>query len=482
MYKSLFVIFILLLAGACSKEFESAPIQEEDWYSDVYEIHENYTDFEENPFLLVHEHPSSKFWIDADGASFAKCRRLLLEENQFSPARIVMTEEFINYFNYDYEDPVEDQAVAINGEVSDCPWESEHRLLRVGLKGNTIYQETPPASNIVLLVDVTGSMADENRLPLLKKAFRLLAKNLRKVDKITIVTYTESCQIVLNGENGENKESIYQAIDNLEADYTMSDDSGLEKAFELVNRNIIEGGNNRIVLASDHNFLAGMGDIDQALQLISENEDVFFSVIGVGTDNASATMMERLADAGNGNFEYLADEEDARKLFEHEFGSLFVVAKDAQVRIDFNEEVVKKYRLIGFEHRRNFSGLNYANEDYAGEIGSGQTITALFQIETLSQGVVCEVEFECESMLDHGKYQVEYEILDEGMIFGEASSSHRFAASVASFTMMLRESQYKGNTDFNKIYNWAQQSSDYDPFGYKNQFLRMIQKAEQLSN
>ncbi|MBI9034981.1 MAG: von Willebrand factor type A domain-containing protein [Bacteroidales bacterium] len=482
MHKAILFVIILIFVGGCSKQYDSALLQEDDWYTDVYEVHENYTNYEENPFLLVEDHPSSKFWIDADGASFAKCRRLLLQEGQIPPRRVVMTEEFINYFNYDYPEPESNDPVSVNGEISDCPWESEHRLLRIGLKGNSLTEQEVAAANIVLLVDVTGSMADINRLPLLKQAFKKMVDKLRKQDKLTILTYSTGSQVVFSGTSGDQKDSILFAIDHLEANYTSYATAGLTKAYQLANQHFIQEGNNRLILASDYNFLAGMVDNKQVLDEINENSDIFLTVIGVGTDNTSATMMERMADAGNGNFEYLADLDDASKLFDHEFGNFFVVAKDAEVRVDFNDEVVSKYRLIGFEHRRNNSNQNNPEDEYQGEIGSGQTITALYQIQTIAQGKICEVEFECKNEITHRPFEVELDINDEGLSFEQASANHRFAASVASFTLLLRDSQYKGNTSFSDIYGWAEQSAKFDPFGYKSQFLNMIHKAEELSN
>ncbi len=448
---------------------------------------ENYNEIIENPFILTAEEPTSTFSIDADGGSYSNTRRFL-SKNQLPPVDAIRTEELVNYFNYDYADAAGDIPIALNGEVSGCPWNAAHRLVRIGIKGKSIPQEALPPSNIVLLIDVSGSMSSEDKLPLLKESFKMFVDELSAEDRIAIVTYAGQSGLLLPSTPGSEKAAIKSAIDKLGAGGSTAGAQGIITAYEVAEANFIEGGNNRVILGTDGDFNVGPSSQEENVKLIEEKREsgVFLTVLGVGEGNYNEALLEQVANHGNGTYEYMDNLEQARKVFIHEFGKFYTVAKDVKVQVDFNPSVVEAYRLIGYENRV----LN--NEDFeddkkdAGEIGAGQTITALYEIKPAGSGggslsvPSFSIDFRYKFPDEEESRLLNMEVMDEGRGFLQASENMRFAASVASFGLELRDSEYKGETSYDKILDWARGAVSYDPFGYRQEFLQLVERARGL--
>ncbi|MCB9264127.1 MAG: VWA domain-containing protein [Lewinellaceae bacterium] len=445
---------------------------------------ETYNEIVENPFILVEEEPTSTFSIDADGASFSNVRRFL-NNDQLPPVDAIRTEELVNYFNYDYEAPAGAHPIALNGEVSSCPWAPEHRLVRIGIKG----KELPayPASNMVLLIDVSGSMKSGDKLDLLKESFKLFVDELSGEDRLAIVTYAGQAGLLLPSTPGSEKAQIKSAIDKLGAGGSTAGAEGIITAYQIAQENFIQGGNNRVLLGTDGDFNVGPSSQEELVSLIEEKRDfgIFLTVLGVGTGNLNDAMLEQLADNGNGTYEYIDNLEQAKKVFIYEFGKFYTVAKDVKVQVDFNPSIVYSYRLIGYENRL------LENEDFeddqkdAGEIGAGQSITALYEIVPASGGSTLNVPaFSIDFRYKHPDEGVSallnLEVLDEGLSFAQASENMRFAAAVASFGLLLRDSEYKGETSCETIRQWAGGAVGFDPFGFRQEFLQLVEKAGNL--
>lgn len=448
---------------------------------------EGYDEIIENPFIEVSEEPTSTFSIDADGASYSNVRRFL-NEGTMPPPNAVRTEELINYFDYDYPNVLAGHPIALNGEVSSCPWQEGHKLIRIGIKGKDIPQDDLPPSNLVFLIDVSGSMSSPDKLGLLQEGFKLLVEELSPEDRVAIVTYAGSAGVVLPSTPGSNKSAIIEAIDNLRAGGSTAGAQGIITAYEIAQSNFIEGGNNRIILATDGDFNVGVSSQEGLIELIEEKRElgVFLTVLGFGRGNLQDAKMEQLADNGNGNYEYIDNLNQARKVFVQELGKLYTVAKDVKVQVTFNPSVVQAYRLIGYENRV----LN--NEDFeddekdAGEIGANQAITALYEIKPAVGGSSLQVpsftiDFRYKRPDEDQSIPLSLEITDSQQPFAQASESMRFSASVASFGLLLRSSDYRGSATYDQIRDWASGATVYDPDGYREEFVELVLKAKELS-
>ena len=446
---------------------------------------EGYNEFEENPWISTFDEPVSTFSIDADGASYSNVRRFL-ENDQFPPKEAVRTEEIINFFQYDYPDPNNGHPIALNGEIADCPWAPGHKLLRIGIKGMSIPREELPPANFVFLIDVSGSMSAENKLPLLKQAFTIFADHLRPEDRVAIVTYAGEAGVLLNSTPGSQTATIKNAIALLGAGGSTNGAGGIVKAYEIAQANFIQGGNNRVILGTDGDFNVGVSDQDGLISLIEEKREsgVYLSVLGVGAGNLQDGKMEQLANNGNGTYEYIDDLEQAVKVFVDEFGKFYTVSKDVKIQINFNPSLVLEYRLIGYENRL------LAEEDFeddtkdAGEIGSGQAITALYELvavplPTLATSSVT-VDFRYKKPDSDVSQPLLLDIYDLGSSFYMASENTRFAAAAAGYGLMLRKSEYKGTLTWDNLLNWAANAQAFDPNGYRSEFLQWIQKAKDL--
>lgn len=471
---------------------------------------EGYDKISENRFLKVTDNPLSTFSIDVDAASYSNIRRFL-NNGQLPPQGAVRIEEMVNYFQYDYPQPKNGEPFSINTEISDAPWNSQHKLVLIGLQGKKIPVEHLPASNLTFLIDVSGSMMEEDKLPLVKASLKLLVDQLREQDRISMVVYAGAAGLVLPPTSGASKNKIKEAIDKLEAGGSTAGGEGIRLAYTTAKQNFVKGGNNRVILCTDGDFNVGESS-DDAMERLIENErrsGVFLSVLGFGTGNYQDAKMQKLADKGNGNHNYIDGLAEARKVLVNEFGgTLFTIAKDVKLQIEFNPTLVQGYRLIGYENRM------MAKEDFnddkkdAGEMGSGHTVTALYEI------VPAGVQSRFLSPVDTLKYQsnidlfsrpvpgnemltvkfrykepdgetsklIEHPLVDNRNDISIASNNFRFAAAVAEFGLLLRDSEFKGVATLRNAYYLAQTAKGNDSQGYRAEFLQLVQKAIELQS
>ena len=463
---------------------------------------EQYDVIDENPFVAVAADPLSTFSIDVDRASYSNVRRFIMQDGQLPPKDAVQIEELVNYFPYSYAEPDGDAPLAVAAEVGPAPWKPQHRLVRIGLQARRLHLENLPPSNFVFLLDVSGSMMPENKLPLVKAAMRMLVNELRPKDHVAIVVYAGSAGLVLPSTAGDQKEAILGAIDRLEAGGSTAGGEGLRRAYDEAVANFIRGGNNRVILATDGDFNVGVSSDAEMVRLIEEKRQtgVFLTVLGVGEGNLQAAKMEKLADHGNGNYAYLDNMLEARKVLVHELGgTLYTVAKDVKIQVEWNPARVRAYRLIGYENRM------LRNEDFtddkkdAGEVGSGHSVTALYEIVPV--GAETDVKIR---MPDSLRYQqrraepsaaagpellfvkVRYKAPDgnESRLLSRAvgadegrapSVDFQFQAAVAEFGLLLRNSDYRGKADLGHVIAAAREALGPDPEGYRAEFVRLAE-------
>lgn len=442
---------------------------------------ETYGEFEENDFIKTSDESTSTFSIDADGGSYSNIRDLISEGSEI-PKYAIRTEEIINYFQYDYDDNSGNHPITLNGEISTCPWEPGHKLLRVGIKGKEIPFEALPPSNIVLLIDVSGSMSYSNKLDLLKESFNLLVDKLRPQDRIAIVTYAGSSGVVLESTPCSEKDIIKSAINSLGSGGGTNGAEGIITAYSIAEDHFQENGNNRVILASDGDFNVGITSREDLEKLIEEEREkgIFLTTIGVGRGNYNDANMEQIANHGNGTYEYIDNLDQAKKVFIDEFSKLYTVAKDVKVQLTFNQRLVDSYRLIGYENRV------LENEDFeddtkdAGEIGAGQTITAYYQIipSSISNPPVFEetfsIDFRYKLPNEDASQLITLNIIDQLQSFNASSEDHRFVGAMAALGMHLFNSKYKGDIDLNKIKQWVDNADSFDPNGYKSDLKDLL--------
>ena len=451
-----------------------------------YESSENYAEFSENPFVQVKDEAISTFSIDADGASYANVRRFLFQDELMPPKGAVRTEELINYFELDYPSDQTVHPLSLNGEISSCPWQPGHKLVRIGIKGHKIPESELKSSNYVFLMDVSGSMSSPDKLDLLKKGFNNLVDHLNTNDRVAIVTYAGSSELVLGSTSARQKTRINQAIESLGAGGGTAGAEGILTAYEIAEENFIPGGNNRIIIGTDGDFNIGVSDQDELVTLIEEQREkgIFITVLGVGRGNLNDAALEQIANNGNGTYEYIDTEDQLEKVFIHDFHKFYTVAKDVKVQVDFNATNVSEYRLIGYENRV----LN--NEDFvddtkdAGEIGSNQNITALYEIipaQTFRKAVPSvTIDFRYKEPDADNSIPLSLDIYDDGNDFVESTDFHQFVVSVASFSMQLTDSSHKGNADYNDVLGWLKNVNLNDPHGFKAEFADVVKKAKDL--
>ncbi len=468
---------------------------------------EEYGNISENAFHKVTDDPLSTFSIDVDAASYSNVRRYL-NENQLPPAGAVRTEEMINYFKYEYPQPAGKDPFSINTEMSDCPWNKDNKLVLIGLQGKNIPTENLPASNLIFLIDVSGSMMSENKLPLVKASLKMLTDQLREKDRISIVVYAGNAGLVLPATSGSDKTKIKNAIDKLEAGGSTAGGAGIRLAYKTAQDNLIKGGNNRVILCTDGDFNVGASSDDEMVRLIEgeRNKGVFLTVLGYGMGNYKDSKMQQLADKGNGNHAYIDGIAEAKKVLVNEFGgTLFTIAKDVKLQLEFNPVQVAGYRLIGYENRM------LAKEDFnddkkdAGELGSGHTVTAIYEIipagvkssflkdvnalkyqkRLKRRGIkggdeVLTVSFRYKSPDKDVSELITHAVENKTVPLATATDNFRFAASVAGFAMMLRNSSFKGSTSYAAILAQANASLGEDTEGYRKEFVSLVKKAEVL--
>lgn len=466
--------------------------------------YEQYDEFAENEFVKTMEEAVSTFGIDVDGAGYSNMRRYI--NNGFLPPKdAVKLEEMINYFEYKLPEPKNNRPFAVTTELGACPWNEKNQLFQICMKGKSIAQEEFPASNLVFLIDVSGSMDEANKLPLLKQGFKMLVKNLREKDKVSIVVYAGAAGLVLPTTSGKNKEKILEAIDNLNAGGSTAGGEGIMLAYDIAKKNFITGGNNRIILATDGDFNVGVSDDDALIRLVEEKRKtgVFISVLGFGEGNLQASKMEKIADNGNGNYSYIDQILEAKKVLVSEMGgTLHTIAKDVKLQLEFNPKQVKSYRLLGYENRM------LATEDFendlkdAGDLGSGHTIVALYEIVPADGEKEAKSKLKYQSTIFNDDEELEKELLTLKFRYKEPdgeksklmtyvikkklkenmSENFRFASAVAEFGLLIRESEYKGDASFEKLIERAQKSKGDDLKGYRSEFIQLAEKGEILFN
>lgn len=448
---------------------------------------DKYNEYDENPFISVEEQPISTFSIDADGGSYANARRFITE-GQLPPASAIRTEEIINYFNLNYPENTEGHPVSVNGEVAMCLWEPGHKLVRIGLKGQSIPRNELPPSNFVFLIDVSGSMSSSDKLELLKDGFKLLVDEMDEEDRIAIVTYAGSAGVVLESTPCNEKSKIKDAIRSLGAGGSTAGAQGIITAYEIAQENFIEGGNNRIIIGTDGDFNVGPSSQEELVTMIEEKRElgIFITVIGVGRGNLNDGMLEQIANNGNGTYEYIDNLTQAQKVFIYEFNKFYTAAKDVKVQVEFYPSMVDRYRLIGYENRLLNEEDFEDDEKDAGEIAIGQNITALYEIIPRStadfRNPTFTIDFRYKRPDEDTSIPISLDIMDDNTPFLLATDEMIFTASAAGFGLMLIDSEYKGDLTYDDLIPWVQQSMDYDPYGLKSEFLELIEEADQLSN
>lgn len=468
---------------------------------------ESYKRIDENDFLSATRQPLSTFSVDVDTASYSNMRRFLAE-GRLPPKDAIRTEELINYFEYGYQPPQGDVPIAMHTEVSECPWKSDHRLLRVGLKARTVADDELPPRNLVFLIDTSGSMDEPSKLPLVIQSLGLLAGQLNAQDRVSIVTYAGSSGLVLPPTPGDRPDVIRGSLGRLKGGGSTNGGEGLRLAYKVARETFRPQGINRVIIATDGDFNVGVTSEGELTRLIEEQRKsgVFLNVLGVGTGNYNDSSMEAIADKGNGVYAYLDSIREAQKVLVRQAGSnLVTVAKDVKLQIEFNPRLVSEYRLIGYENRVMKAEDFKDDKKDAGEMGAGHTVTALYEIvppgaqpqsgavdalkyqtETKASAAsqapeLCTVKIRYKAPQGEESKELTFAVPDSTRSWKEASADFKFAASVASFGLVLRDSKHKGSASYSLVRGLAESGSQPDPGGYRTEFLGLVRKAESLS-
>jgi Ca-activated chloride channel family protein len=495
--------------GTSSLYGSRSPVADESWHDNNDFSREGYDNIKENPFLKSADNPLSTFSIDVDGASYSNIRRFI-SNGQLPPDGAVRIEEMINYFTYNYPQPTGDTPFSIHTEYTVCPWNEKHHLVAIGLQGKKIPTENLPAANIVFLIDVSGSMWSQDKLPLVQSSMKLLADQLRPQDKVAIVVYAGSAGLVLPSTDGNDKTKIKDAIDALQAGGSTAGGAGIKLAYKVAQDNFIRNGNNRIVLCTDGDFNVGQSSDDELERMIEEKRKsgVYLTVLGFGTGNYQDAKMQKLANKGNGNHAYIDNLSEARKVLISQFGgTMFTIAKDVKLQVEFNPAKVQGYRLIGYENRM------LAKEDFnddkkdAGELGSGHTVTALYEIIPMGahapelkkvdelkyqkpQGKapifnnaneVMTVKFRYKKPAEDKSLLLEKIISGSPVAFNNAGNNIKLAAAVAKFGMMLRGSEYKGAGGYDMALQILNPLVKEDKEGYKTELVQLVKASQSLA-
>lgn len=466
---------------------------------------ERYDRIYENEFILTSQDPRSTFSIDVDTASYSNVRRFL-NDGVLPPKDSVRIEELVNYFTYDYPNAKEGEPFSVNMEVAQSPWHKEYKLVRIAVKARDIDWNKRPKTNLVFLLDVSGSMNDQNKLPLLVRSMKMLTDNLGDNDKVSIVVYAGASGLVLDSTKGSDKAKIKEALDKLNAGGSTNGGQGIELAYKLAEKNFIKAGVNRVILATDGDFNVGTTSEGDLTRLIEEKakSGVFLTVLGFGMGNYNDSTMEKLADKGNGNYAYIDNFQESRKVLSEQLaGTMLTIAKDVKMQIEFNPLKVQAHRLVGYENRV------LAHQDFkddkkdAGDIGAGHTVTVLYEI--VPKGAKVDVPD-----VDPLKYQktetdydsnsdelltlkvrfkkpdgdtsklLEFPLKDADTEFKDASKDFKFATAVATFGMLLRDSKQKGDITYDDIIEIARQGKGEDLRGYKGEFIRLVEMAKSM--
>jgi Ca-activated chloride channel family protein len=466
---------------------------------------ESYERVVDNAFIRVDHEPLSTFSVDVDTASYANVRRFLTQ-HMLPPRNAVRVEELINYFTYDDPPPTGDQPFSVRVEVAGCPWNPAHRLARIGLAGKTIANDKRPPSNLVFLIDVSGSMNRPNKLPLLKASLKTLVEQLGENDQVAIVVYAAASGLVLPPTSCDEKQRVLSAVEQLQAGGSTNAGAGIQLAYDLAVGHFIKGGTNRVILATDGDFNVGVTDRDQLVRLIETKarSGVYLTVLGFGMGNLKDGTLEALSGKGNGQYAYIDTAAEARKVFVEQIsGTLVTIAKDVKVQVEFNPAHVGAYRLVGYEDRLLRSQDFHDDTKDAGEIGAGHHVTALYELVPAGldadlpaagplkyQKVVAPAAPSRESLTVKLRYKrpdgdrsqlLERGVVDDGRDFSRGSEDLKFASAVAGFGMLLRQSPYKGSLTYPGVLEIAGSALGYDPHGYRREFLDLVRAAEKLS-
>ncbi|WP_139423114.1 vWA domain-containing protein [Chryseobacterium mulctrae] len=461
---------------------------------------EEYDAFVENPFELTKNQSVSTFSIDVDKAAYSNIRRMI-NNGEYVNKNAVRIEEMINYFKYDYPQPKNNEPFSINTEYNDSPWNSKHKLLKIGLQGKEIPTDKLPNSNFVFLIDVSGSMNELNKLPLLKSSFKVLLDQLRPTDKVGIVVYAGSAGMVLPPTSAKEKGKIIEALDKLQAGGSTAGGHGIELAYKLAQENFIKNGNNRVIIATDGDFNVGTSSTGDLQTLIEDKRKsgVFLTCLGFGMGNFKDNRMETLANKGNGNYAYIDNLQEANKFLGKEFtGNMYAIAKDVKIQIEFNPKYVKSYRLVGYENRK-LKNEDFANDKIdAGELGSGHTVTALYEViptdvnsEFLPKendlkysrntndenfnDELATVKFRYKKPDGDISSEIIQVVKNTNQSFSSSSNDFKFASSVAWFGLVLRNSALIKNKDLKEIENLAKKGRGKDDEGYRGEFVRLVE-------
>lgn len=469
---------------------------------------EEYGKYKENRFVAVSSEALSTFSLDVDAASYGNARRMI-NQGQMPEKDAVRIEEMINYFSYNYAQPTGEHPVNILTETTVCPWNTKHKLVRIGVKAREIASEKLPASNFVFLVDVSGSMQGPTRLELVKSSLKLLTNNLRDNDRVSIVVYAGAAGEVLPSTSGNDRQKIKEAIENLSAGGSTAGGAGIQLAYKIAQKNFIKGGNNRIILCTDGDFNVGVSSTEELENLIeSERKSgVFLTVLGYGMGNYKDNKLQTLAEKGNGNHAYIDNIQEANKVLVNEFGStMYTVAKDVKLQVEFNPAYVNAYRLIGYESRMlNKEDFNDDTKD-AGELGSGHTVTALYEIIPVgvenTYGGVDDLKYQNTKKVKPTQndatsnelltVKLRYKKPDEqeskklevpvlaNQLSKEPSNDFQFIMAVAMFGQLLRDSDFKGDATYQKVIDLAKSGIDNDAHGYRREFIRLAEAVNQM--
>lgn len=468
---------------------------------------EDYDGIIENRFRKSTDEPLSTFSIDVDGASYSNVRRII-NLGGLPPAGAVRIEEFVNYFQYKYVQPKGNDPFSINTEIAACPWNTQHRLVMIGLQGKEIEKTNLPPCNLVFLIDVSGSMQDENKLPLVKVSLKLLVDQLREQDRVAIVVYAGAAGLVLPSTGGEDKDAILDAIENLEAGGSTAGGAGIKLAYKVANEQFKKTGNNRVILCTDGDFNVGASSDDEMEKLIEKERQsgVFLTVLGYGMGNYKDNKMQKLANKGNGNHAYIDGLSEAKKVLVNEFGgTMFTIAKDVKLQVEFNPSKVQAYRLIGYENRMlNKEDFNNDAKD-AGELGSGHTVTALYEIipvgveskfiekvdplkyqnvketKQSSSNEMLTIKFRYKKPGEDVSNLMEHAVTDNHILLEKTSENFRFASAVAEFGLLLRNSEFRANASYENVLQRSSNALGNDEEGYRSEFVKLVKNTRLLA-
>ena len=464
---------------------------------------ERYQKQPENPVKAVAQEPVSTFSIDVDTGSYANVRRFL-NNGRLPPKDAVRIEEIVNYFPYSYPLPQDGRPFAVHTQTVDSPWQPEAKLVKIGIQAQDTAKKNLPPANLVFLVDVSGSMNSPDKLPLVKKALRLLTQQLRAQDKVTIITYASGEKLVLPPTSGKDKDTILRAVNSLEAGGATSGERALRMAYDEAQKAFVKNGINRILLATDGDFNVGVADTETLKSMVAEKRKsgISLSTLGFGTDNYNEEMMEQIADAGDGNYSYIDSEKEAKKVLQHQLTStLATVAQDVKIQVEFNPATVKEYRLVGYTNR------TLRNEDFnndkvdAGDIGSGHSVTALYEIIPQGKtGWLADSRYQKAPAADGSKNEyayvkvryklpgqsasklIEQPVPARSIPLAQADADTRLALAAASYAQQLRGGEYNGKLDWNAIEKMAAATRAKDPYGFIAEFKELIGIAKSLNS